>query len=79
MAYLLRFVYRHYAQGDTGYAVSNLIALLCAVIFMGGQLPFGMLVNLIYPFVGYFGALFIVVVIVQMIRWRIDRARGITR
>lgn len=56
-----------------------LIALLCAVIFMGGQLPFGMLVNLIYPFVGYFGALFIVVVIVQMIRWRIDRARGITR
>lgn len=56
-----------------------LIALLCAVIFMGGQLPFGMLVNLIYPFVGYFGALFIVVVIVQMICWRIDRARGITR
>ena len=56
-----------------------LIALLCAIIFMGGQLPFGMLVNLIYPFVGYFGALFIVVVIVQMIRWRIDRARGITR
>ena len=44
-----------------------------------GQLPFGMLVNLIYPFVGYFGALFIVVVIVQMICWRIDRARGITR
>ena len=25
-----------------------LIALLCAIIFMGGQLPFGMLVNLIY-------------------------------
>lgn len=34
MAYLLRFVYRHYAQGDTGYAVSNLIALLCAEMFL---------------------------------------------
>ena len=56
-----------------------LIALLCAVIFMGGQLPFGMLVNLIYPFVGYFGALFIVVVIVQLIRWRIHEARRAAR
>lgn len=46
---------------------------------MGGQLPFGMLVNLIYPFVGYFGALFIVVVIVQLIRWRIHEARGAAR
>ena len=34
VAYLLRFVYRHYAQGDTGYAVSNLIALLCAEMFL---------------------------------------------
>lgn len=33
-AYLLRFVYRHYAQGDTGYAVSNLIALLCAEMLL---------------------------------------------
>ena len=56
-----------------------LIALLCAIIFMGGQLPFGMLVNLIYPFVGYFGALFIVVVVVQLIRWRIHEARGTER
>lgn len=56
-----------------------LIALLCAIIFMGGQLPFGMLVNLIYPFVGYFGALFIVVVVVQLIGWRIHEARGTER
>ena len=56
-----------------------LIALLCAIIFMGGQLPFGMLVNLIYPFVGYCGALFIVVVVVQLIRWRIHEARGTER
>mgnify|MGYP006867315501 CR=1 FL=1 len=34
VAYLLRFVYRHYAQGDTGYAVSNLIALLCAEMLL---------------------------------------------
>lgn len=56
-----------------------LVALLCAIIFMGGQLPFGMLVNLIYPFVGYFGALFIVVVLVQLVRWRFDKSRGVER
>lgn len=30
VAYLLRFVYKRYAEGDAGYATANLIALLCA-------------------------------------------------
>lgn len=30
VAYLLRFVYKRYVEGDAGYATANLIALLCA-------------------------------------------------
>ncbi len=33
-AYLLRLVHRKYLEGDMGYAVGNLIALLCAEMFL---------------------------------------------
>lgn len=33
-AWILRFAYRHYADGDGGYAVGNLIGLLCAEAFL---------------------------------------------
>ncbi|MEG2260463.1 MAG: hypothetical protein RSA89_03605 [Raoultibacter sp.] len=56
-----------------------LVALLTVIIFFGGQLPFGMLVNLIYPFVGYFGIAFMVVILVQYMRWHFDKKKGIVR
>lgn len=34
IAYLLGFVYKHYARGDAGYAAANLIALLCAEMLL---------------------------------------------
>ena len=34
IAYLLGFVYKHYASGDAGYAAANLIALLCAEMML---------------------------------------------
>ena len=46
-----------------------LIAL--AVIFLiGGQFKFSVLINIIYPFVGYVGIIFMVVVLVQFLRWK---------
>ena len=46
-----------------------LIAL--AVIFLiGGQFKFSVLINIIYPFVGYVGIVFMVVVLVQLLRWK---------
>ncbi|MEG1097819.1 MAG: hypothetical protein RSD25_03145 [Raoultibacter sp.] len=45
----------------------------------GGQLPFGMLVSFIYPFVGYFGIAFMVVILVQYMRWHFDKKKGIVR
>ncbi|MBE6469062.1 MAG: hypothetical protein E7001_03675 [Coriobacteriaceae bacterium] len=33
-AYLVRIAYRHYAQGDAGYAAGNLVVLLCAELLM---------------------------------------------
>lgn len=33
-AYILRITYRHYSQGDFGYAGGNLLALLCAEMAM---------------------------------------------
>ena len=34
VAWLLRFVHRHYAEGDGGYAMGNLIGLLCAELLL---------------------------------------------
>jgi len=31
--------------------------VLAAVAFVGGRLPFGTLINIIYPYMGYFGIL----------------------
>lgn len=34
VAWLLRFVYRHYGEGDGGFAVGNLICLLCSELLL---------------------------------------------
>lgn len=69
------FVDEH--KNRRGYQI--LVTILCVLFFVGGQFPFGTLVNVIYPFVGYFGALFIVVVAVQLVRWRLDCRRSATK
>lgn len=46
----------------------GIIVALAIVMLIGGQLPFSMLVNVVYPFVGYFGIAFMVVILVQYIR-----------
>lgn len=47
----------------------GVIVALVIVMLIGGQLPFSTLVNVVYPFVGYFGIAFMVVILVQYIRW----------
>ena len=50
----------------------RIILVALAVIFLvGGQFQFSMLINIIYPFVGYVGMIFMVVVAVQLIRWKL--------
>jgi len=44
-----------------------LVVALCAVAYFGGQLPFGMLVGTIYPYMGYIGALFFVCILIRQI------------
>ncbi len=38
VAWLLRFVYRHYAEGDGGYAAGNIVCLLVAELMMANIL-----------------------------------------
>lgn len=47
----------------------GIIVALAIVMLIGGQLPFSTLVNVVYPFVGYFGIAFMAVILVQYIRW----------
>lgn len=49
-----------------------LISFLSILMLIGGQLPFGTLVGVIYPFVGYFGIAFMVIVFVQLIRYKLS-------
>lgn len=50
-----------------------LICFLTVIMLIGGQLPFGVLVGLIYPFVGYFGIAFMVIILVFYVRWIITK------
>ena len=43
---------------------------LAVVVLLGGQFQFSQLINVIYPFVGYFGIAFLVIMAVQLIRWK---------
>lgn len=45
------------------------IVAIAVVALIVGQLPFSVLVNTIYPFVGYFGVLFMVLVLSKYIYW----------
>lgn len=50
----------------------RIVLVALAVIFViGGQFSFSSLINIIYPFVGYVGMIFMVVVLVQVIRWKL--------
>lgn len=48
----------------------TLIVALALVTLIGGQLPFSILVNTIYPFVAYFAIAFIVIIVVRTIYWK---------
>ena len=49
----------------------RVVLIALAVIFLiGGQFQFSMLINILYPFVGYVGMIFMAVVLVQVIRWK---------
>lgn len=54
----------------------GIIVALAIVMLIGGQLPFSTLVNVVYPFVGYFGIAFMVVILVQYIRWHFSPKKG---
>lgn len=43
---------------------------LAVVVLLGGQFQFSQLINVIYPFVGYFGIAFLAIMAVQLIRWK---------
>lgn len=44
---------------------------LAIAVLLGGQFPFSQMINIIYPFVGYVGIIFLVAMVVQLIRWKI--------
>lgn len=46
------------------------LVAVAVIVLIGGQFQFSTLINIIYPFVGYFGMIYMVVVIVQYVRWR---------
>ncbi len=49
----------------------RVVLVALAVIFLlGGQIQFSVLINILYPFVGYVGMIYMVVVLVQVIRWK---------
>lgn len=48
----------------------TLIVALALVTLIGGQLPFSILVNTIYPFVGYFAIVFILIIVGRTIYWK---------
>lgn len=54
----------------------GIIVALALVMLVGGQLPFSTLVNVIYPFVGYFGIAFMVIILVQYIRWHFSSKKS---
>lgn len=57
----------------------GIIVALAIVMLIGGQLPFSTLVNVVYPFVGYFGIAFMAVILVQYIRWHFADAKRADR
>lgn len=56
---------------DTKKSTKNILIVVVAFLaLVGGQLPFGRLVGLVYPFTGYFGIAMIVLLIVKEFRER---------
>ena len=55
-------------------AMNRLIAIASAVVILvGGQLPFSTLVNVLYPFIQYFGVAFLVFVVAK---WAMEKFAG---
>ncbi|MCL2767358.1 MAG: hypothetical protein FWE49_01310 [Synergistaceae bacterium] len=44
-----------------------IIVTLTVVVYFGGQLPFGMLIGTIYPYMGYIGAFFLVCILIRQL------------
>ncbi len=62
--------------GDEGTTKHKIIILVLGVIaLLGGQLPFGQLVGIIYPYTGYLGILFMAIVAVRV--YIIDRKKKV--
>lgn len=59
---------------DTKKSIKNILIVLVAFLaLVGGQLPFGRLVGLVYPFTGYFGIAMIVLFIVKEFKERKEK------
>ncbi|WP_394010885.1 YkvI family membrane protein [Anaerococcus cruorum] len=59
------------SKEDTKKSTKNILIVLVAFLaLVGGQLPFGRLVGLVYPFTGYFGIAMIVLFIVKEFKER---------
>ena len=52
------------------------IIAIAVIALIVGQLPFSVLVNTIYPFVGYFGVLFMILVLAKYIYWAVTGKDG---
>lgn len=50
VAWLLRFVHRHYAEGDGGYALANLMVLVCGELLLQNALGIAGCVVLLWRF-----------------------------
>lgn len=48
------------------YAGKIIVIILSAVALVGGQLPFGQPIGIIYPYTGYIGIIFLVIVAVKI-------------
>lgn len=52
------------------------IIAIAVIALIVGQLPFSVLVNTIYPFVGYFGVLFMILALAKYIYWAVTGKDG---
>ena len=65
------------AKEDTDKKGKNKLIIIIAILaLIGGQLPFGKLVGLVYPFTGYFGIAMIVLFIIKEIKEIKERKAG---
>lgn len=62
-------------EGTTKFKIA--LTVLALIALLGGQLPFGMVLGIVYPYTGYLGIIVLILVGVrQVVEWR-NRKRGL--